>query len=59
MGKNLIKIKRLINQSEIARRLDIDRSYVSLLLTGKRKNEKRIKQIKSIIVKELNRLRSK
>lgn len=41
--------KKLINQSEIARRLGVHYSYISLILSGKRKNEKLIKRIIEII----------
>lgn len=41
--------KKLINQSEIARRLGYHYSYISLILSGKRKNDKIIQQIIEII----------
>jgi predicted DNA-binding transcriptional regulator len=59
MRKNFAKIKPIINQAEIARRLEIDRSYVGLLLAGKRQNKKRIEQIREILLKELKVLERK
>jgi len=56
MGKNnkLIKInKRLINKSEIARILGISQPYISLLLSGKRKNEYWLQRIIEILNKEI------
>lgn len=41
--------KKLINQSEIARRLGYHYSYISLILSGKRKNDKIIKKIIEIV----------
>jgi predicted transcriptional regulator len=59
MTKNFAKIKLLVNQAEIARRLRIDKSYVSLLFTGKRKSAKRIAQIKKILLREFKALERK
>jgi len=56
MEKNnkLIKInKRLINKSEIARILGISQPYISLLLSGKRKNEYWLQRIIEILNKEI------
>lgn len=48
--KQPLKIdKRLINQSEIARRIGVSKSLVSLVLNGKRKNDKLIQKIKEIV----------
>ncbi len=41
--------KKLINQSEIARRLGYHYSYISLILSGKRKNDKLLTKIIEII----------
>lgn len=50
LKNELAKIdKKLINQSEIARRLGYHYSYISLILSGKRKNAKIIEKIKEII----------
>ncbi len=57
MTKNFAKIKPMVNQAEIARRLKIDRSYVGLLFSGKRKSKKRIEQIRKILLKELSMLK--
>jgi predicted DNA-binding transcriptional regulator len=59
MRKNFAKIKSIINQAEIARRLKIDKSYVGLLFAGKRQNRKRIEQIREILLKELKVLERK
>ena len=59
MRKNFAKIKPIINQAEIARRLKIDKSYVGLLFSGKRQSKKRIEQIRKILLKELNALKQK
>ncbi len=56
MEKNnkIIKInKRLINKSEIARILGISQPYISLLLSGKRKNEYWLQRIIEILNKEI------
>lgn len=56
MEKNnkIIKInKRLINKSEIARILGISQPYISLLLSGKRKNKYWLKRIYEVINKEI------
>lgn len=44
---------KIINQSEIARRLGISKSYVNLILHGKRKSPKYEKAIKELIHREL------
>jgi len=50
LKSELAKIdKRLINQSEIARRLGYHYSYISLILSGKRKNDKLLAKIIEII----------
>jgi hypothetical protein len=54
MRKNFVKIKPMVNQAEIARRLKIDKSYVGLLFAGKRKSKKRLEQIRKILLKELS-----
>lgn len=41
--------KRLVNQSEISRRIGFSQSYVNLLLNGKRKNEQALNKIYKII----------
>jgi len=56
MGKNFAKIKPIINQAEIARRLNLDKSYICLLFAGKRRSKKRIEQIRQILLKELSAL---
>ena len=56
MEKNnkIMKInKRLINKSEIARILGISQPYISLLLSGKRKNEYWLQRIIEILNKEI------
>lgn len=45
--------KALINQAEIARKLNISKSYVCLLLSGQRKSEKYEKLINALLKKEL------
>ncbi|MGA3285815.1 MAG: hypothetical protein ABSD46_00150 [Bacteroidota bacterium] len=59
MTKNFAKIKLIVNQAEIARRLNIDRSYVSLLFSGKRRSAKRIAQIKQILLREFKAFKRK
>ncbi len=44
---------KLINKSEIARKLGISPSYVHKLLTGKRKSDKYERAIRELIAKEL------
>jgi predicted transcriptional regulator len=46
---NLKIDKNLINQSEIARRLGLSRSYICRLLAGQYKSSKRIDQINEIL----------
>ena len=41
--------KKLINKSEAARQLGISQPYVSLLLSGKRKNDKLLKKILEVV----------
>jgi len=53
MTKNFAKIKPMVNQAEIARRLKVDKSYVGLLFAGKRKSKKRLEQIRKMLIKEL------
>lgn len=47
--------KSIINQAEIARRLQISNTYVCLLVSGKRKNVKYIHLINDIVEKSLKR----
>ncbi len=49
----MLKNGKLVNKSEIARRIGISRSYVSLLISGKRKSKKYEKAIRKIINNEL------
>lgn len=49
-----IKNLKLINQSEIARKLGISVSYVNMILHGKRKSDKYEKAIKELIERELH-----
>jgi hypothetical protein len=44
---------RLLNKSEIARRMNVTPEYVQMLFNGKRTNKKRIIQINSIVKKIL------
>jgi len=49
-----IKIdKKLINQSELARQLDVSPAYICMILQGKRKNEELKKQIITILKNNL------
>lgn len=41
--------RRLINQAEIARRTGYSEAMISLVLSGKRKNEKLLQQIIAIV----------
>ena len=50
----ILKNPRLVNQSEIARKLGVTPAYVHMLLTGKRKSNKYEKRIKELIKKELS-----
>jgi hypothetical protein len=59
MTKNFAKIKPMVNQAEIARRLKIDKSYVGLLFAGKRKSKKRLEQIRKMLLKEISILKCK
>ncbi len=47
------KIKPIVNNAEIARRLGITRQYVGQLLNGKRHNAERIRDIEALIHGEL------
>ncbi|WP_290664677.1 LacI family DNA-binding transcriptional regulator [Ignavibacterium sp.] len=48
--KQPLKIdKRVINQSEIARRAGVSKSLVCLVLNGKRKNDKLMQKIIEIV----------
>lgn len=49
----MVKNGKLVNKSEIARRIGISRSYVSLLISGKRKSPKYEKKIREVLGKEL------
>ncbi|KAB2967546.1 helix-turn-helix domain-containing protein [Zoogloea sp.] len=51
--KTPLKIKPIINKSEIARRIGITPQYVGQLLNGKRHNAERIQQIERVIHSEL------
>lgn len=53
MAKRLRKIKRIVNQSEIARRMNLTPQYIGMLMAGKRKNARRIGQIHAILLKEI------
>ena len=55
MQKDLKKIQRIINQAEIARRLNLSKSYVCLLFSGKRKSEQQITRIRELIASELSK----
>ncbi len=50
----ILKNHRIVNQSEIARKLGITPAYVHMLLTGKRRSDKYERAIKELIAKELN-----
>ncbi|APF16962.1 hypothetical protein Calab_0760 [Caldithrix abyssi DSM 13497] len=49
----ILKNPKMVNQSEIARKLGITPAYVHMLLTGKRSSEKYEKAIKELINREL------
>jgi transcriptional regulator with XRE-family HTH domain len=49
MNKPLKLDKRLVNQTEISRRIGLSQSYVNMLLNGKRKNQKALDKIYKII----------
>lgn len=49
MDKPLKIDKRLVNQTEISRRIGLSQSYVNMLLNGKRKNNKALDKIYRII----------
>ena len=51
--KDIKSHKKLLNASEIARRLDITPEYVHMLLSGKRKSKSRLQQIQNLIEREL------
>ncbi|NUN68860.1 MAG: helix-turn-helix domain-containing protein [Bacteroidetes bacterium] len=51
--KSKNKIKPIVNNAEIARRLGITRQYVGQLLNGKRHNAERIRDIEALIHGEL------
>ncbi len=55
MRKRHPKIKSIINKSEIARRLKLTPQYVGQLLSGKRTNAMRLKQISEVVNSELHR----
>ena len=48
--------KKLVNKSEIARLLGISRPYVSMLMSGSRKNPEMLERIKSIIKQQLKKV---
>jgi len=53
--KEHIKIDReLINQSEIARRLNISPSYLSMILNGHRKSDKVIKRVNKLLQEQIS-----
>jgi transcriptional regulator with XRE-family HTH domain len=54
MKKSSSKIKPIINKAEIGRRIGISRQYVGQLLNGKRHNVDRIREIETVIHKELH-----
>lgn len=56
MNKSFKRIKPLINQSELARRMKVTPRYVGMLISGERTAENRIDQIKKILAKELGGL---
>ena len=50
MIQTTVKIDhKLVNQTEIARRLGISQPYVYALLTGKRNSQKRLEQILTVL----------
>jgi transcriptional regulator with XRE-family HTH domain len=52
--KNILKFdSRIVNKSQIARKLGLSRSYVVMLLSGERTNPERIQEIKNLLQKEL------
>lgn len=53
MPKTHKKTKPIINKSEVARRMGVSSMYVGLLLTGKRGNAERLRQIEEIVHSEL------
>ncbi len=53
MIKKYQKMKKIINQSELARKIGVSPEYVRMLLSGRRKNAKRLEEIDAILVKEL------
>lgn len=59
MAKTMKKIKRIVNQSELARRIGVTPQYIGMLMSGKRTNRKRIAQIQEILSRELNGIRGK
>jgi predicted XRE-type DNA-binding protein len=55
MENTLKKIdKKMINQSEIARRLGISQAYVNLILSGQKKSKKYLK----LIAMEINKIKN-
>lgn len=48
----ILKNNKIVNYSEIARKLNISPSYVKLLLTGKRKSERYAKAIQDLLKRE-------
>ncbi len=44
---------RFINKAEIARQLNISRSYASLIIAGKRTNPEIVKKVKALIKQQL------
>jgi transcriptional regulator with XRE-family HTH domain len=52
MHKKRQKSNAILNRAEIARRLGVSRSYVSLLLCGKRTNSDRQEQIRRIVLSD-------
>ncbi len=53
MKGDITSLKSLINQAELARRLNVSKQYVSLLLSGKRSSADRMEQIMRILHEEL------
>jgi len=46
--------KKMINQSEIARRLGISQAYVNMILSGQKKSKKYLK----LIANEINKIKN-
>jgi|GEM_PF-2445045 len=57
MSNPLPRIKHLVNQAEIARRIGVSERYAGLLISGDRNSVKRIKQIIKIMSAEADYLK--